>query len=442
MVNENPNELRPKAVPRPTAPSRGTLPASQLPGDGRPPLQAGKVYMSEFVQQQLKAVGWKPGDPIPGDLGQRLKEIQHEVMEEQANARLEGSELAANWKPVESSFVKIDELPPAKQEEIRQYLQEYKADIAQQTEFARQQQAADDSIPDNVQGPQRELMRDQILQGDAATAEWWAKRQQQGDPVSTVIDDRKTAKAATPPPGITVPEGKKFAGIMGQSSVADNIEKAAQRQREYEKSQREQPAVTPVKDTTIPDAGSQIEHTNCQRCNWPLSKPFDIEPTVGDKQGFMAAILGLGRFEKEYSLLGDQLKVCFRSLSTSESSLLQRQLGTMVRSGDIHGDGEYWANLMEYRLVMSISRLEHGGNVIYAVKPVEEWDKEYPPTSDDVIQVTPIPRMLKYFYEHGATQEPLRRILGQTHRRFQGLVEALEAVTSDPDFWTGIELPV
>jgi hypothetical protein len=49
--------------------------------------------------------------------------------------------------------------------------------------------------------------------------------------------------------------------------------------------------------------------------------------------------------------------------------------------------------------------------------------------------------MRDWFYKEIVTQEPLRRIIGQQHREFQRLVEALEAMTSDSSFWKGIELP-
>ena len=93
------DELQPRAVPRPvTAP--GELRPDQLPGAGRPPMSQGRTIMTDHTRQQLTAVGWKDGDPIPGDLGARLREIQLEVAAERSKAKLEGSELAAGWKPV------------------------------------------------------------------------------------------------------------------------------------------------------------------------------------------------------------------------------------------------------------------------------------------------------------------------------------------------------
>lgn len=408
------DELRPRPVPRP-APTRGEIPASQLPGEGRLPLATGKVHMSDYTQRQLMAAGWKPGDPVPGDLGQRLKEIQQKIQEEQETARLEDSDLAVGWKPVNPSFVDIENMPEAYQNEVREYLQEYKQQVADEKAMAEQEAAADRSIPDNIQGQQREVMRQQMIAGDAAMAARQAKRAAQRDETeSVVIDDRK--------PGL--------------SGVAAQVEAAKATQAKYEAEQKAQPAPPPVEQ---PATGVASTHTNCQRCAWPLDVPFEIVPTDKDKQGFMAGILGLGRFEKHYELLGGNLEVYFRSLSTAESTMIQKQLGAMVRSGEVIGDGEFWACLMEFRMVLSVSRLVIGGNVKYEAKPIIEWEKDFPPV--DKILPTPIPRLADYFYEHCASQEPLRRILGQTHQEFQRLVEALEVMTNKSDFWKGIELP-
>lgn len=433
------DELRPKPVPTPPA-GPGQIPANQLPGEGRPPLRTGQVHMTDFTRRQLEAVGWKPGDPVPGDLGQRLAEIQREAIAEKQQS-LEDSDLAVGWTPPKSSFVDIESLPPEKQAEIREYLSDYKEQVEQQKQFEAAQAEVDQQIPDNIVGPQRELMRDQIMQGNAAMA----ARQAQQPEQSVVIDDRP--KAATPPPDAKIPEGKKFAGQLGQPSVASKIEEAARRQREHESQQQTQDRPQQTSASTVPQspetetgvgAGGK---THCPRCTWPLDMPFDVEPTLEDKQGFMASVLGLTRFEKKYELLGGKLVVFFRSLSSEESALLNQQLGYMVRNGESIGDGEYWAHLMEFRLVMSVSRIEIGGNATYVAPPLMKWFEDRPGDIEGNIQPTPIPYLKDYFYKEGPTQEPVRRVLGQQHRVFQRLVETLEAMTSEPDFWQGIELP-
>lgn len=369
------------------------------------PLESGKVYMTDMVRKNLEAVGWKDGDPIPGDLGVKLREIQQELIKEQETAKLQDSPLATNWKPVQASFVNIVDLPPEKQAEIRSYLQEYKDEMTTQAELEKQNDEIEQQIPGSIQGEQRTIMRDQIVQSRAAQT-LRARRQAEGTQIeSVIIDDREeeppVAPTASPP--VTAP-------------------------------------VAPPTAASEPPSAGVPEHTNCQRCNWPLDKSFDVEPTREDKEGFLAAILGLGRFVKQYALLGGNLVLSLRSLSSKESAMIQQQMGILLRNGEIAGDGAYWAHMIEYRMVLSVATITVGGNIVYNVPDIEQWDKDHPPTKDDTINATPIPRLCEFFYKVGAPQEMIRRIIGQEHAKFQRLVEALEAMTSVSDFWQGIEL--
>lgn len=428
------DDLRPRKVPTPPA-GAGQLRPDQLPGPGRPPMKMGKVHMTDTTRKQLLAVGWKEGDPVPGDLGQRLQEIQREVIEERQQAKLDGSALAGDWKPVESKFVNITDLPPERQAEIGQYLADYKQQVADEKRMEAAVSDADSTIPENIQGTTRELMRNQILAGEAAMA---ARTAGPAGGESVVIDDR--VQTTAPPAGIKVPEGKTYAGAFGTPSVSDKIEelKARQAAAATPQPQAAKTQQSPVQEKA-PETGVETPHAaTCQRCHWPLQIPFDVEISTQDKQGFLAAVLGLARFEKRYELLGGSLSVIFRSLSSQETAILQQQLGAMVRSGESIGDGEYWANMHEFRLVMSIRQIMIGQNVIYAVPDLLTWAKEHPST-EEVIHPTALPRMRTYLYAEGAKQEPVRRILGQTHAKFQRLVEALEFMTNDPDFWNGIE---
>ncbi len=431
------NSLRPKPVPTPP-PGLGNIPADQLPGPGRLPLRAGDISMSDYTRKQMEKLGWKLGDPIPGDLGIRIKEVQDEIRKEGAEAKIEDSELAVGWKPPKPNFVNIDDLSETHQEELRQYLKEYKQEMAVQDAEKAQRAAIDAEIPDSVQGDMRDLTRDQLIQGKAAEV----RRQQQ--PQSEVIDDRATA---------------------AEPVVAEKVEEAKQQVESVE----QQPAA-PVTTTPTEAVDSGVQKamvTNCPRCLWPLDQAFDLKPTNEDKQSFLASILGTSRFQKKYEILGGHAVIYYRSLTTEEAATIQYQLGCDIRNGNIHGDGEFLAWLMEYRLVASVSQIDIGKNTIARVKSVDAWAKDHPvppqkplPTQQPEAATeampaeaftafgaglqrpdTPLPRMREWFYKEIVTQEPLRRIIGQQHREFQRLVEALEAMTSDASFWKGIELP-
>lgn|GEM_PF-6751392 len=408
-------------------------------------MRTGAVGMSDYTRKQLHAVGWQDGDPVPGDLGQRLQEIQAEVLKERKDSTLEDSEMAVGWQAPTASFVDIESLPVEKQQEIAGYLADYKQQLSNQGEYDANMARIDAQIPENVQGKQREIMRQQLAEGEAAQAARAAQRPQQPTGESVVVDDRQVQETtAGPPPDVEIPEGKTYAGAMGQPSVAQKIEEAGRRQREAE---AQAAAPTPEVTPELPPAGVGDGPTHCPRCTWPVGMAFDIEPTLEDKQSFMASILGLGRFERKQEVMGGKLVLYFRSLTSDESALVNRQLASMVRSGEIQGDGEYWTFLMEFRMVLALTRIEVGGNAQYAVEPIDEWEKKNPvdqttpETAPEHADPTAIRRMQAYFYKEGPNQEPLRKIIGEQHRVFQRLVEALETMTSSPDFWQGIELP-
>lgn len=393
--------LTPKSI-IPPADARPQIPAADLPGEGRPPLRTGKTHMTPMTRKNLELIGWKDGDPIPGDLGAQLQKVKAEVMQEREGADLQNSELARNWQPVTTSFVDISELPEEKQEEMRQYLAEYKTFVETQEQQATAQAAADAQIPASVQGESRELMRNQLMQGQAAAAAREANNS------GYVIDDRETEAQPV-------------------SQPAQPPQKTAQPSAETAQS---------VDTGASPDIPS-----SCPRCAWPVATPFNVEATDKDKQAFLAAILGVSRFEKKYSLLNGNMEVVFRSLNTAEVQELQKQLGHMVRSGAIRGDAEYWANMTNFRVAMAVSQIIIGGNTVYHVPPLKEWaDKREPLPEGTTLEPTEIPYLLNHFHAVGATQEPIRRIIGTAHQQFQRLTELLEAMTNEPNFWNGIKL--
>jgi len=387
------DEMRPKPVP---PPANGGIPPEKLPGAGRAPLQTGQVHKAKsahvtpHTREQLEAVGWTEGDPIPSDLGQRLKEIQAELAKE---VRLEDTELARNWKPVEAKIVNITELPEEQQQEVAAYLQEYKATVAEQARVQTHADEIEAQIPPSVQGEQRDIMRNQIQLGEQAKA---ARMQQ-----STVIDDRE-----------------------------DLLE----------------PPVSPASETaprseTPPSPMAELPPgpKNCPRCQWPVRTPFDVEITTQDKQQFMAAMLGLNRFEKDYTLLGGSVVVRFRSLTSRETETVMLEIGHMMREGTSAGQGEYLLNLMELRMVASVAQLVVGGNHVYRAGVLEDEDIKEDPARPKIMPITALPIMRHKFYEGAAKTESLRRMIGKAHQEFQRLVEALEAMANDSDFWKGIE---
>lgn len=422
--------LRPKPIPVP-ANGPGVLPTNMLPGDGRLPLRTGEVSMTEYTKEQLRKLGWKDGDPVPGDLGVEIQRAAAVAAQDRDSFKWEENK-PAGYKPVSPKMVNIDDLPASEQERLTKHIAEYKVEVEAQDAFNAQQAAREASIPDTVDPSVRAASLQAMAAQDAARA---------GRPTSAVVDDRR------PPAGMKIPEGKTFAGVIGNTSVADKISALNSAQQMPEPVAAE-PA-TPD-DEYESHSGLHSGTMICPRCLWNTNEPFEIKPTDRDKQVFIAAVLGCTRFEKQYDLLGGKLKVFFRSLLATEVASLNSQLNWHARRGDITGDGEYVLWLMEYRLVMSLSKLVSGDNASRSVLSLAEFEATYPntfekvPTARDSLGLpvkapTGLMAMHEWFYKDIVNVEFMRKIIAQTHRSFQRLVEGMESMAENEDFWQGIE---
>lgn len=368
------SELRPRAVTPPTGAPQ--IPSNMLPGENRPPLPVGQVMLTPHTRENLLKLGWRDGDPIPGDFGARVSETVEQINKERETATFD-EDTVRNWKPLVAKTVDISTLPEEKQQELRQYLAEYKQATVETQKIAEGRKAVEAQIPESVQGEARDVMVQQILEGQAAAAMHAAK---------------KATVAADP---------------------------------------------APVVETAVPPAtGVQDGPTNCPRCTWPLKVPFTVEPTPEDKQNFLVALLGDQNFQKEYTGLGGTLRTTFRSLTYDDTEQIQREIGKLVREGRIRGDAEFLLVLREYRFVLALTKIVTGGHPKYIAKPFATWQPPADTPDDERIAAyrTAIIAELKM-------TEPFRVILGKLHAEFQRLVELLEEQVSDTDFWQGIELP-
>jgi hypothetical protein len=364
------------------------------------PVPRGQLMLTDYTRQQLSKLGWQEGDPIPGDFATRVKEVQQAFEEERANAK---HDIPAGWQPVQPKTVQIDELPPEQQAELRQYLSDYKKQAAADTAVAQQQAAAEASInpasPPSVQEAHR-----------VALAASQAQR-----PGFAFVNDMPAA-----------PEGKAVGGVTGVSPVFQKMADA------------KQPPATPPSEPVKEEpatAGLQSPVTHCPRCKWDTRMAFYIEPTDDDKIVFRAAILGGGRFKKEISTLDGGLKIRFRGLSSGEIRILREQLRYDAEAGKILGDGEFWAEMMEYRLIMAVEQIIRGQD-IFDVDPVEKI--EYDPPKPGEPRETVLVKLREWFYENIIPTEAMAHIVREHHQQFNRLLEYLETMSQEPSFFKGI----
>ncbi|NDD53051.1 hypothetical protein EBZ39_04090 [bacterium] len=232
-------------------------------------------------------------------------------------------------------------------------------------------------------------------------------KQLSSDDGPQIIDDREEAAAE-------------------QSAVEDN--------KTDEQKPTEEPVIEPPPLQEIKNPPIVIAY--CPRCGWDMRQKFEVVPTDRDKEDFIATLLGATRFKKRYELFGGRLVVTFRSLLAEENKLIYRQLVLDQQKNNVATETEWFVQMMDYRLACSLETIEDKkGKVIASIPLLEEMPEE---NNRDEPLATSLPKQLKLVNTHLA-QEATRRLVGMHLRQFQRLVEALEAMALEPNFWTGIE---
>lgn len=174
----------------------------------------------------------------------------------------------------------------------------------------------------------------------------------------------------------------------------------------------------------------------CPRCGWDMRQKFDVQPTDRDKEDFIATLLGNIRFKKRYELFGGKIIVTFRSLFAEENKLIYRQLVLDQQKNKVATEAEWFVQMMDYRLACSLETIaDKSGKVIAVIPTLDEMPAAQ--NQDDPL-ATALPKQLELVNKHLA-QEVTRRLVGMHLRQFQRLLEALEAMALEPNFWTGIE---
>lgn len=341
--------------------------------------------MTDYTRKQLEALGWLPGDPQPPI--EFTRELQ----------------LACAGNPdaidPRTKLPDVTRLPAAAQVQLTQSLASHtKAAQHAQAKAAEVAAAASaQPLPEDVHPSIREAQRVAL--------------EAMFSPGVEIEDDRSPLQIQTPTPAALA------------SAVAPPPADA----------KTDTPSPT---DTT---AGGLPALAKCPRCEWNLNTVFETQPTDSERERYVVATLGMQRFEKAYEILDGRMTIVFRSLLAKETRLCFQQLGVDLRRGDILGDGDYLLRLIDYRLCMSVARIQRGDVILQDIGPIfEQCDPKAVEGTGDTILIA----RLKWFNEDGITQESLRRIVAYQFRDFQRLQETLEAQTSEPDFWRGIGPPV
>lgn len=123
--------------------------ATEAGEEGQLPIPSGGYVSvprpSDWTRTQLEELGWQEGDPVPGDLGQRIAAAR-EAMQADEVPLADRPELKG-WKPVVPTMVSVNELSPEAREFLRDYLSQTKQQARADAAIAEQTTAIERQIP-------------------------------------------------------------------------------------------------------------------------------------------------------------------------------------------------------------------------------------------------------------------------------------------------------
>jgi len=370
--------MAPGRIPYKPGTVLGVVPAKQI--------DKGSPTLTPEEQTVLEAGGWNPGEPIPNlqgtKLGNRLTAERERLRTAAEN--VEGmTPIPPDTPPIAIPIpVPIESLPPERQTEIRQGMDEM-AEIQQQIlgNRAVAQHETAVTAPDSIAG------------------------------VPGMPEAFRTAAEA---------QGVAPAGVVIENDLGPGGEMPAS-------VQSEQPAARPP---AHPDATPATAETYCPKCGHDLSADI-FAPTDMDIRVYMQAVLGGQRFRKDYSVLADQMQITFRGLTPAEGQLARVTAMADASDGTVY---DYTMRLLQYRMTMSIERIQKAGQSPIAMTPLlDTCTLEKGPQKL---------RELQNWLDHRVhVTEEGRQTVADAWTEFNGVMNVLQSRARDPDFFAGAVTP-
>ena len=329
-------------------------------------------YVSEFTKNTLTQFGWVPGDPIPGNLGELIQQIDE---------RTTGTK-----KP--GLLLDISLLTETDTQLVKDNLEEAKVALVKiQARIEKEKKTAH-------------------LHPDAAAFQ--QKLEAMNEAAVQIVDDRdapvKEDKTATP-------------------AAVETEDKPTQ-------------STSLPDDGTIPSFNpDNLASVFCPRCNWDTRQKYEVVATDHDKELFLISILGDSRFEKEFTLFNEQYAITFKNLLAEENKIIHRQLTIDQKNGEFNSDTEWFLRFFEYRLACSVRRIIVKGKPTAEIPDLDEIKNALLPLKADELDRPPLLRLYDYVIKDLLKNEITRRLVSKHFREFQRLYEALEAMALEPSFW-------
>jgi hypothetical protein len=362
-----------------------------------PPLPVGRAVrainpksLTDAEREKLGDIGWVEGEPIPDNMADLIA-----AAEANAQAEVTGPlplPVSPDTPPVTIDPTPIEDLPQAKQTELRKHMDAALSEAADNAATA-QQNAAVGAQSDSARKVVSAAMSPQNL-GEA------------GEP------DRPATR--------TVPD-------VGFDAQTQAEELAAKAETIEEK---------------IPELPPGPSH--CPHCSWDMAR-LDIEPPDQiDRMSFLQSLLGAKPYTKRISLLGDKFHLTLRTLTASEADLAFAQAYTDRDNNEFMSELDFWEKVNRYRLYLQIVKVERDGRGVDDFP--DGLDKTSNPNAEEHWKfpegtTQPLKLVEQHMQSKILTTEHLSRILQVEVNRFNQQVSKMEAMVDNTDFWKATEQP-
>ncbi len=424
-TRQPPPQAPTRAVP-PTTPLRmkAPPPANAAPGiTGNPPIPTGRAVsqiapsgLTDVERQTLEAVGWTEEIGLPQTKAgiEQFQQIisQHDAVEVPLP-------VDPRTPPLKVKTVDIDSLPPAKQKEILDQMQE-----AMMEEHARNKKAAADA-----EWQQRDAavpgIGSSLGMTDKSVADFDEKiRQLQESPANdpSVNSANSANSAPAPKKRVITPPGSPTAATPP-------------------------PPPAPAQQHVHSETGADAPLEFCPHCYFDLSQPDIPEPPHSDKMAFLHCLLGMKSYTKDYSLFGGSVTVKFRTLTTREIDIVFKQAYRDYEKGEVTNEGDFRERINRYRLMLQLQ--EFKTDTFHREMP-DGYSKTTNPNAtgvwvqlEDEADIDPketgLPDVADWMVAEVMASETVFRVCNMECAQFNRLVAKMEAMADNSDFWKATE---
>lgn len=354
-----------------------------IPGvKGHMPLRAGEILLTPEESVRLRSFGWRPGDPIPGNLPDYIKAFQEatKVLPEEVREEIRSTPIAPPGTPPTKipQPIDISQLDSKHRAEIEAYLQDFRKHAPAIEKAAK------------VRGGM-EKVSPSIQQAIVACEEEGIE----------LVDSRKE---------------KQFVdeALGTQFGSAQDLQK----QIDIAEGNKSRNVVEEDEPTKEAEKEEELDYV--------------------DRAGYLTAIMAMKPFRKVYTLFDGRIEIVFRQLSTELAEMVLTQVSHSSRIGFIENAENIQLGHVYWSL-LSLESVSFQGEKTDISEAVDNYIEEWKESDTDHEEPTPLPELLTLMRKSPPLHHvSVWRSVQKLHAKFNKLVETLEAKADEPDFWNGI----